>query len=94
MTISDSTIAGNHVTGGAVEGLGGVYVLGKFTLVNSTVAGNTGPSDCAVVAMVSSDHNISGDASCMFGDAGSKQNTNLLLGALQNNGGETDTLAL
>jgi hypothetical protein len=30
----------------------------------------------------------------MFGDAGAKQNTDPLLGALQNNGGETDTLAL
>jgi CSLREA domain-containing protein/uncharacterized repeat protein (TIGR01451 family) len=172
VTITDSTISGNHVTGGAIEGLGGgVYVLGKFTLVNSTVTGNTvdsigavvqgggvllaidpasaegsegtilnstiagngvgvgglggglsvynpepmvggsaaltvkntivagntgpgGPSDCAVAATVTSDHNISGDASCMFGDAGSKQNTNPLLGGLANNGGETDTLAL
>jgi CSLREA domain-containing protein/uncharacterized repeat protein (TIGR01451 family) len=172
VSIFDSTIAGNHVTGGAIEGLGGgVYVLGKFTLVNSTVTGNTvdslgavvqgggvllaidpasaegsegtilnstiagngvgmggvggglsvynpepmlggsaalnvkntivagntgpaGPSDCAVVAMVSSDHNISGDASCMFGDGGSKQSTDPLLGGLANNGGETDTLAL
>lgn len=172
VSIFDSTIAGNHVTGGAIEGLGGgVYVLGKFSLVNSTVSGNTvdslgavvqgggvllaidpassegsegtilnstiagndvgmggvggglsvynpepmlggsaalnvkntivagntgpaGPSDCAVVAMVSSDHNISSDASCMFGDAGSKQNTDPSLSGLANNGGETDTLAL
>lgn len=172
LTIADSTIADNHVTGGAIEGLGGgIYVLGKFSLVNSTVtgnsadstglvvqgggvllaidpasaegsegaivnstiagnrvgtagvggglavynpeptlggsaalavkntivAGNSGPagtSDCAPVAMVTSDHNISSDASCLFTDAGSKQNTNPLLGGLANNGGETDTLAL
>jgi len=174
VTILDSTISGNHVSGGAAEALGGgVYVLGKFsmtnstitgnsaessilapvvqgggvllaidpaateasegTIVNSTIAGNTvgmagvgaglsvynpmpmtggsaalavkdtivagntaptGQSDCALVAMVSSDHNISGDGSCMFTDAGSKQNTDPLLGGLQNNGGETDTLAL
>jgi uncharacterized repeat protein (TIGR01451 family) len=174
LTIFDSTIAGNHVNGGAAEALGGgVYVLGKFsmtnstvngnsaessvlapvvqgggvllaidpnsteasegTIVNSTIAGNsvgtagvaaglgvynplpmtggsatlqvkntivagnsapTGESDCALVAMVNSDHNISGDSSCMFTDAGSKQATDPLLGALQNNGGETDTLAL
>jgi len=171
VAISDSTISGNHVTGGALEGLGGgVYVLGKVSLVNSTVTGNTvdslgavvqgggvllaidpasvegsegtvlnstiagngvgaggiggglavynpepmvggsaalnvkntivagntgpaGPSDCALVAMVTSDHNLSGDASCMFGDAGSRQNTDPLLGALADNGGETDTLA-
>jgi CSLREA domain-containing protein/uncharacterized repeat protein (TIGR01451 family) len=172
VSIFDSTIAGNRVTGGLIEGLGGgVYVLGKFSLVNSTVTGNTvdslgavvqgggvllaidpasaegsegtilnstiagngvgtagtggglavynpepmvggsaalnvkntivagntgpaGPSDCALVATVTSDHNLSGDASCMFGDAASKQNADPLLGALQNNGGETDTLAL
>jgi CSLREA domain-containing protein/uncharacterized repeat protein (TIGR01451 family) len=174
VTIFDSTISGNHVSGGAAEALGGgVYVLGKFamtnstvtgntaessilapvvqgggvllaidpnstepsegTIVNSTIAGNsvgmagvaaglgvynplpmtggsatvqvkntivagntapTGESDCALVAMVSSDHNISGDGSCMFTDAGSKQSTNPLLGGLQSNGGETDTLAL
>ncbi|TMK57322.1 MAG: hypothetical protein E6G51_06025 [Actinobacteria bacterium] len=174
VTISDSTISGNHVSGGAAEALGGgVYVLGKFsmtnstvtgnsaessilapvvqgggvllaidpaateasegTIVNSTIAGNsvgmagigaglgvynpmpmtggsatlavkntivagntapTGQSDCALVAMVSSNHNISSDGSCMFTDAGSKQSTDPLLGGLQNNGGETDTLAL
>lgn len=173
VTIVDSTISGNKVTGGAAEALGGgVYVLGKFsmtnstvvgnsaettgvgavqgggvllaidpnsteasegTIVNSTIAGNsvgaggvagglsvynpmpeiggsaalrvkntivagntapTGASDCALVAMVTSDHNISGDGSCMFTDAGSKQSTDPLLGGLQNNGGETDTLAL
>jgi CSLREA domain-containing protein/uncharacterized repeat protein (TIGR01451 family) len=103
-TIVNSTIAGNGV---GTAGLGGglsVYnpepmVGGSAALAvkNTIVAGNTGPggpSDCAVVATVTSDHNISGDASCMFGDAGSKQNTNPLLGGLQNNGGETDTLAL
>jgi uncharacterized repeat protein (TIGR01451 family) len=172
VTIASSTIADNHVTGGAGEALGGgVYVLGKLSIVNSTitgnsaestslvvqgggvllaidpastegsegsivnstiagntvglagigaglsvynpepalggsatllvkntiVAGNTGPagsSDCAIVAMLTSDHNIAGDGSCMFGDPGSKQDTNPQLGPLQNNGGPTDTLAL
>lgn len=103
-TIVNSTIAGNTVgTAGIGAGLavynpeptvGGSAAL---TVKNSIVAGNTGPggpSDCGAVAMVTSDHNISGDASCMFADAGSKQNTNPLLGPLRNNGGETDTLAL
>jgi CSLREA domain-containing protein/uncharacterized repeat protein (TIGR01451 family) len=173
VTIVDSTISGNKVTGGAAEALGGgVYALGKFsmtnstvfgnsaetagagavqgggvllaidpnsteasegTIVNSTIAGNsvgtagvagglavynpapmtggsatlqvkntivagntapTGQSDCALVAMVTSDHNLSGDGSCMFTDAGSKQSTDPLLGGLGDNGGETDTLAL
>ena len=170
LTITDSTIAANKVTGGLVEGLGGgIYVLGDLTLTNSTVAGNsaestagmvqgggvlaaldptatepsevdilnsmiagnsvgtagvggglaiynptpgvvtqlsakntivagntgpTGSSDCGAVAMLASDHNLSSDASCMFTDAGSKENADPQLGPLQNNGGETDTLAL
>jgi uncharacterized protein DUF11 len=172
VTIEASTIADNHIAGGAVEALGGgVYVLGKLSMVNSTVSGNSaestapivqgggvllaidpastegsegtivnstisgnsvgaagiggglsvynpeptvggsaalavkntivagnvgpiGPSDCGAVAVLTSDHNLSGDASCMFTDPGSKQNTNPQLGALQNNGGQTDTMAL
>jgi uncharacterized repeat protein (TIGR01451 family)/CSLREA domain-containing protein len=172
VTIANSTIANNRVTGGALEGLGGgIYVLGKFSMVNSTVTGNiaesagvvvqgggvllaidpaslegsegtivnstiagnsvgaagvggglavynptpevggsaallvrntiiagntgpAGPSDCGAVAMLTSDHNLSSDASCQFTDPGSKQNANPLLGPLANNGGETDTLAL
>ncbi|HYQ77509.1 MAG TPA: choice-of-anchor Q domain-containing protein [Solirubrobacterales bacterium] len=103
-TILNSTIAGNGVGGAGMGGGLAVYnpepMLGgsaALNVKNTIVAGNTGPagpSDCAVAAMVTSDHNLSGDASCMFGDAGSKQNTDPLLGALQNNGGETDTLAL
>jgi CSLREA domain-containing protein/uncharacterized repeat protein (TIGR01451 family) len=171
ITITNSTIANNKVTGGLIEGLGGgLYVLGKFTMVNSTVTGNSaestglvvqgggvllaidpastegsegtivnstiagnsvgtggvgaglavynpepamgsgalaakntilagnsgpaGPSNCAVVAMLTSDHNLSSDGTCAFTDPGSKQNANPLLGALANNGGETDTMAL
>jgi uncharacterized repeat protein (TIGR01451 family) len=104
-TIVNSTIAGNSLGTGGVAG-GGLAAVNPtmtpggsaaLTVKNTIVAGNTvpaGPSDCAVAATVTSDHNLSGDASCMFGDAGSKQNTNPLLGALANNGGETDTLAL
>jgi CSLREA domain-containing protein/uncharacterized repeat protein (TIGR01451 family) len=172
ITITNSTIANNKVTGGLLEGLGGgIYVLGKFSMTNSTVTGNSvesigavvqgggvllaidpastegsegtivnstivgnsvgaagvggglsvynptpevggsatllakntiiagntgpmGPSNCAVVAMLTSDHNLSNDASCMFTDPGSRQNVDAKLGPLANNGGETDTLAL
>jgi CSLREA domain-containing protein/uncharacterized repeat protein (TIGR01451 family) len=170
LSITDSTIAGNHVSGGAGEGLGGgIYALGSLSLVNSTVSGNnvegpTGTSqgggiavgpdgvsveptnvtllnatiagnsvgtggiggglavynpamglepsftvrntiiagntvggaeaDCGTITLGTTDHNLSGDASCMFTDSGSKQNANPQLGALQNNGGPTDTMAL
>lgn len=134
VTIENSTIANNKVTGAALEALGGgVYVLGKLSIVNSTIAGNSvgatglggglavfnptpamggsatllprntilagntgpaGPSNCALVALPTSDHSLSSDESCMLSDAGSKQNANPLLGALANNGGETNTMAL
>lgn len=103
-TIVNSTIAGNTVGAAGIGGGLAVYnptpeVGGAATLLvrNTIVAGNTGPagpSDCGAVAMVTSERNISSDASCQFTDPGSKQNTNPLLGALANNGGETNTLAL
>lgn len=100
--IVNSTIAGNSVGAAGVGGGLAIYnptpgVVTTLSMKNTIVAGNSGPggtSDCGAVAMLTSDHNISSDASCMFTDAGSKQNTNPLLGGLANNGGETDTLAL
>ena len=100
--IVNSTIAGNSVGAAGVGGGLAIYnptpgVVTALSVKNTIVAGNTGPggaSDCGAVAMLTSDHNISSDASCMFSDPGSKQNTNPLLGGLANNGGETDTLAL
>jgi Domain of unknown function DUF11 len=103
-TIVNSTIAGNSV---GATGLGGGLAVfnptpamgGSATLLlrNTIVANNSGPagpSNCALVALPTSDHSLSSDGSCMLGDAGSKQNTNPLLGPLANNGGETDTMAL
>jgi len=103
-SILNSTIAGNSVGAAGLAGGLAVYnptpaMGGSATLAvkNTIVAGNTGPagpSDCALVAMPTSDHNLAGDGSCMFTDAGSKQGVNPQLGGLGNNGGETDTQAL
>ncbi|MGN6201663.1 MAG: choice-of-anchor Q domain-containing protein [Solirubrobacterales bacterium] len=100
--IVNSTIAGNSVGTGGIGGGLAVYnptpgVVTELTVKNTIVAGNTGPmgeSNCGAVAMLTSDHNLSSDGSCMFTDGGSKENTDPQLGPLQNNGGETDTLAL
>lgn len=100
--IVNSTIAGNSVGTAGIGGGLAIYnptpgVVTSLLVKNTIFAGNTGPggtSDCGAVAMLTSDHNLSSDASCMFTDAGSKQNTNPFLGGLANNGGETDTLAL
>ncbi|HET7454811.1 MAG TPA: choice-of-anchor Q domain-containing protein [Solirubrobacterales bacterium] len=100
--ILNSTIAGNSVGTGGIGGGLAVYnptpgVVTELSVKNTIVAGNSGPAgagDCGAVATLASDHNLSGDASCMFTDGGSKENTDPQLGPLQNNGGETDTLAL
>ncbi|HET7507796.1 MAG TPA: choice-of-anchor Q domain-containing protein [Solirubrobacterales bacterium] len=100
--IVNSTIAGNSLgSAGAGAGLSVVNptpgVVTELSVKNTIVAGNTGPmgeSNCGTVAMLTSDHNLSSDGSCMFTDAGSKENVEPQLGPLQNNGGETDTLAL
>jgi CSLREA domain-containing protein/uncharacterized repeat protein (TIGR01451 family) len=102
VNILNSTIAGNSVGTGGVGGGLAIYnptpgVVTELTVKNTIVAGNTGPagpSDCGTVAMVNSSHNLSSDASCMFTDPGSRQNTAAGLGGLGNNGGETDTMAL
>jgi CSLREA domain-containing protein len=101
-TLLNSTIAGNSVAAG---GVGGGFTIDNptagvataFTATNTIVAGNragTAASDCGTVVTVTSANNIGGDASCMFLDAASKQNTNPLLAALGDNGGPTNTMAL
>jgi CSLREA domain-containing protein len=101
VSILNSTIAGNSAATGGLGGGLAVYNLGTgvvgLTAKNTIVAANTAggaAGDCALGALVASANNLSSDASCQFADAGSKQNTNPLLGALQNNGGPTDTMAL
>jgi hypothetical protein len=101
VTILNSTIAGNSVPAGGVGGGLTVYNPGPaaaaLSVKNTIVAGNTSggtPLDCGTVALTSSANNLSSDASCQFSDPGSKQNANPLLGALQDNGGPTNTMAL
>ncbi len=69
----------------------------QLTARNTIIAGNTvdgSTQDCALNNTLTSDHNLSSDASCGFSDPGSRPGTNPDLGPLANNGGETDTLAL
>ncbi|MGE0066892.1 MAG: choice-of-anchor Q domain-containing protein, partial [Solirubrobacterales bacterium] len=101
-TLLNSTIAGNSVAaGGSGAGFSinnpTAGVVTTFAVTNTIVAGNragTVAADCGGVVAVSSANNIGSDASCMFTDAASKQNTNPLLGALADNGGPTNTMAL
>lgn len=100
-SLLNTTIAGNSVAAG---GVGGGFTIDNptagvataFTVKNTLIAGNTanGATDCGTVIAATSTNNLSGDTSCRFTDPGSRQNANPLLGPLQNNGGQTDTLAL
>jgi len=84
LTMSNSTIAGNQ---------GGIYVnLGTAILQNSVVSNNSGGNCFGGVS--SNGYNLSSDSSCNFSGPGVLNNTDPMLGPLQNNGGPTQTMAL
>ncbi|HST12702.1 MAG TPA: choice-of-anchor Q domain-containing protein [Terriglobales bacterium] len=85
VTISNSTISGNSAasTGG---------ISGPATVQNSIVANNSG-GNCAG-ALTSKGYNLSSDDTCKLNGPGDMNNTDPLLGPLQNNGGPTQTMAL
>ena len=95
-TLTNVTVTANTApsNGDGVRQLG----AGTITFVNSIVAGNlsAGATECdgAAANLVSSGYNISGDASCDFSNTGDQENTDPLLGALQDNGGPTFTHAI
>jgi predicted outer membrane repeat protein len=83
LNINNSTISGNTFTG--IYSSGGV-------IQNSIVADNS-TFNCEAI-MISKGYNLSSDGSCNFNGTGDLNNTNPLLGPLQNNGGSTQTVAL
>jgi predicted outer membrane repeat protein len=89
----NSTIAGNHSPGSSI---GGVMAYSSVTYNNSIVAYNDLPQCGANFggSHVSTTNNISSDATCNFTFKGDMQNTDPLLGPLQDNGGPTQTMAL
>src|SRR3954469_24380321 len=107
VVIVNSTITGNH----AVKGGGGVatgqgyapvsekIALGRVTLRNTIVAGNTsdaGTRDCHVKDQViaSLGHNLDSDGSCFLTAKGDRPKSDPRLGRLADNGGPTRTQAL
>ncbi|MXM66205.1 CSLREA domain-containing protein [Streptomyces sp. HUCO-GS316] len=73
--------------------------LGRMTLRNSIVAGNTvaaAPANCkkAFAAIESQGHNLDGDGSCRLTGPGDLPSRAPLTGPLADNGGPTDTAAL
>lgn len=92
LSINSSTIAGN-VSGLCCMGA----VAGVFTTKNSIFANvdaaNT-HENCGSTPPVSKGYNLSSDRSCMFSSIGDMNQTDPMLGPLQNNGGPTQTMAL
>ena len=90
LTISGGTISGNSGTSASIfhEGTGSVRMM-RNTIVSGTCTECAGTS-----APVSFGHNLSEDSSCGLINTGDLENTDPLLGPLQDNGGPTFTHAL
>jgi hypothetical protein len=91
VTINNSTLSGNSAQGG-----GGIYNYpnaGTAMLRNSIVANSSSGGNCSGT-MTSNGYNLSSDNTCNFNNTGDLNDTNPVLGPLQNNGGPTQTMAL
>jgi hypothetical protein len=88
LTMSNTTVAGNS---GGIFAENSSIVKTTVTLQNSIVANNG--VNCAG-GIASNGYNLSSDSSCNFNNAGDLNDTNPMLGPLQNNGGPTNTQAL
>lgn len=89
---SFSTQGTTNRGGGISTNSGGQEGNPDVSATNTIIAGNA-PEDCRE-AIGTGGHNIDGGNFCGFTGAGDQQSTNAKLGALANNGGPTDTLAL
>lgn len=89
LKIANSTLSGNS---GSPNG-GGIYNGGTMTIKNSIVANSPSGGNCYGTT-TSHGYNLSSDGTCNFTSTGDINNTDPLLGPLQNNGGPTETIAL
>ena len=94
VTINNSTLSWNSADNceGVGEG-GGIYGKVTVTLQNTIVANSPNGGNCSGT-MTSKGYNLSSDNTCNFNGTGDLNNTDPLLGLLQNNGGPTQTQAL
>jgi hypothetical protein len=88
LRINNSTISGNKA---GLHG-GGIFNYSGFTatLQNSVVANSSSGGNCSGT-MTSKGYNLSSDNTCNFDGSGDMNNTDPGLGALENNGGPTQT---
>jgi hypothetical protein len=95
--VINSTIANNHAS---VAGhVGGISDAGKITFWNTIVANNDNVNcervtSSITFSMTSLGHNLDSRNDCGFTATGDLINTDPLLGALADNGGPTETMAL
>jgi hypothetical protein len=87
--ISNSTISANS----AKRSVGGIAALRDTTAIQNSIVANNSPADCGNF-MNSLGYNLNGDTSCGFYATGDLRGVDPKLGALQYNGGTTQTIAL
>ncbi len=88
-SLTNVTISGNTGHPGGIRNDAG----GSITLSNTIVANSISGANCAG-AVTSNSYNLSSDNTCSFHGTGDLNNTDPLLGPLQDNGGPTFTHAL
>jgi hypothetical protein len=95
VSLNNSTVADNAVNGTQGQEGGNIYIStgSTATLQNSIIANSVSGGNCSG-AVSSSGYNLSSDGTCDFNNTGDLNNSDPLLGPLQNNGGPTETMAL
>jgi hypothetical protein len=97
LTVTDSTISGNTAPGG--QG-GAIFNVGTATLAGDILAtsgGAPGGGECSGAAFTDAGYNVDDDGTCGLTGTGSVSGSTAMgsyLGALANNGGPTQTIAL
>jgi len=97
LTMANDTINGN-IGNGLLNGLKFCVItcitIGSATLWDTIIANSTFPNCYSQGQLTSNGYNLSSDSTCNLNGSGDLNNTNPLLGPLQNNGGPTQTHAL
>jgi len=90
VSVNNVTFAGNSAEHG-----GGVYIFnGSMNMQNTIIADSPSGGNCEGKPLNSLGNNLSSDESCEFTASGDLLNTDPILGALSDNGGATQTMAL
>jgi len=89
--ISNSTLGTNPEN---IGGGGALSNVGSSVLIQNSIVANSGNGGNCAGVITSRGYNVSSDSTCFFNDSGDLNNTDPKLGALNKNGGPTETMAL